>query len=802
MRNIFKILIPGLFLLSFFSLNGQEHYTPYDNIPGINKSYKPIYQSNYPDWAKRLYQTPINYKSIKKDFDAYMETHVGEKSAIIRYFKLWSRAIEPYTDKIGSIKIPDSALYYQNLKSAQLNGGKTIKSSSVYSSALTFLGPKETYWLNESNSSLAPGACPWQANVYSFDVAASDNNILYCGTETGFVNKTIDKGLSWKLLGQGYPFGGSVTAVAIHPTNPNIVYVASGNQVHKTTDGGITWIPLLAGVQFSADRIKIDPVNPMNIVAATSTGVFISKNGGASWSQPWSIQTWDVKYKPDDHTTIYAISMDQSNTFRFITSTDGGMTFVPVSNFPAYSNHSGALVAVTSANPNLIYVAMLCLEGGETVPYLVKGSFKDNSWTWVQTKKGEYSSVGGLGGFTTGQGYFDFVLEASPLDENLLYFGTCTLWKSADGGTNFTPVGGYQGNFSIHPDQQDIKLLPSGETWVATDGGMTLTTDNFVNTANYQARINGLIGSDMWGFDQGWNEDIIVGGRYHNGNTAMADFYQSKALRMGGAESPTGWVLPGKSRHVAFNDLGNGYILPKTAEGNPEGRFIFSKYPTMDSYGSRLGNIVYHPNYSGTLFLGEGTGVWKSADSGISYDLLFNFPDKVRYIQISYSNGNVMYADVDNFGLYRTSDGGKSWTHKSGLTADPGRMNWKGRMFFAISPYDENTIYACLQNDAWSSDISGVMRSVDGGSSWQNWSGSISGINKCLVIQPTKAGKDLVYLFTNSRNGKPAQAFVRNTDMTDWEPFITNYPVSMAVHLALPFFRDSKIRVSGSGGVW
>ena len=56
----------------------------------------------------------------------------------------------------------------------------------------------------------------------------------------------------------------------------------------------------------------------------------------------------------------------------------------------------------------------------------------------------------------------------------------------------------------------------------------------------------------MWGFDQGWNEDVIVGGRYHNGNTAIADFYQPKALRMGGAESPTGWVMKGKSKHVAF----------------------------------------------------------------------------------------------------------------------------------------------------------------------------------------------------------------------------------------------------------
>ena len=118
-------------------------------------------------------------------------------------------------------------------------------------------------------------------------------------------------------------------------------------------------------------------------------------------------------------------------------------------------------------------------------------------------------------------------------------------------------------------------MLSNGDSWVATDGGINLSTDNFMNVNNHTALNSGLIGSDMWGFDQGWNEDVIVGGRYHNGNTAIADFYGNKALRMGGGESPTGWLLKGKSRHAAFDDLGNGWILHRTAEGKPEGRFIF-----------------------------------------------------------------------------------------------------------------------------------------------------------------------------------------------------------------------------------
>ena len=148
----------------------------------------------------------------------------------------------------------------------------------------SFLGPKETYWLNESGSSVPPKSCPWQVNVYSFDVAESDHNTLYCGTETGFVNKTTDKGLNWELLAPGYFFGGAVTATVIDPTNPDIAFVAAGNQVHKTSDGGTTWIPMLeTDGLFHADRLKIDPSDPEKIIAAANNGVHISTDGGLSW---------------------------------------------------------------------------------------------------------------------------------------------------------------------------------------------------------------------------------------------------------------------------------------------------------------------------------------------------------------------------------------------------------------------------------------------------------------------------------------------------------------------------------------
>ena len=796
-------------LICFYTLSaaGQKQFTPYDEIPGIIRSYKPAYTDDFPGWAKMLYRPSVNYNDITLQFDAWMAKHPGEESAIIRYFKIWSRAVESYVLADGSIVLPDLEKYYQNLRNTQTrvlnpiafpstNAGHPITSPAT-NSDWTFLGPKETFWLNESGSSTAPGSCPWQANIYSFDVAASDNNIIYCGTETGFVNKTTDKGFHWVLQAPGYFFGGVVTAVAVNPLNSAEVYVAAGNQVHKSTNGGTTWIPLLtSGNLFYADRLRIDPTDPQKILAASSNGLFISTNGGSTWSQKWTSPVYDAEIKPNDNSQIFALTRT-TGKFSMIQSTDGGLTFQAISSFPStITESSGGLLAVTPSSPDMLLVILL---SANNTPYLVKGSQFGGSWSWNLQATGQTTAFP----MDNGQGYFDLVLDVSPVNANTILVGTTTLYKSINGGSSFTAVGGYSGNFSIHPDIQDIKMLSNGETWVSTDGGMNLTTDNFSSASNYFVRVNGLIGSDMWGFDQGWNEDIIVGGRYHNGNTTLADFYQPKALRMGGAESPTGWVLQGKSRHVAFNDLGNGWILPQTAAAKPQGRFIFSKYPNMDEYGGRRGNMVFHPNYYGQIFIGEGTGFWESTDMGVTFDLKYNFPDRVRYLQISYSNPDVLYADVVNRGLYKSSDGGSTWVLKPALTSAPyGNANWKGKLFFAVSPYNENVIYACLQNGTWSADIGKVYRSADGGDTWTDFTGSLLEYLKCIVIQPSGSGQDLVYLFTNAKNGNEARVYYRNEGMTDWAAFDNNYPAGTYVNLALPFFRDGKLRVAGNSGVW
>lgn len=313
----------------------------------------------------------------------------------------------------------------------------------------------------------------------------------------------------------------------------------------------------------------------------------------------------------------------------------------------------------------------------------------------------------------------------------------------------------------------------------------------------------------MWGFDQGWNEDIVVGGRYHNGNTAITDAYNNEALRMGGAESPTGWIIHGKSHQAVFSDINKSFStsIPTTIDEVVENKkYIFRKLPNMKSYGARRGNLLHHPNYHSVLYVGEGHGFWKSSDMGATWDFLQNFSGDVMFMEISHKNPNVIYADVEGKGLYRSEDGGESWTYKPSLTEEYGESAWAGRIHFVISPYNENTIYAIPQKKSESWDAK-VYKSTDGGTLWTDWSGSISTeeYSKCLVIQPTKIGDDLVYLFiTAQKNMADAigKVFYRRKGMTDWEEYNTNYPAGMTTIMALPFYRDSKIRVAGKGGIW
>ncbi len=789
-----------ILIISSFGINvaAQLQFTQYDYLPNVQKSLKPAYNDKMPNWGKMLYSFPINFDEINAMYSDSDEAKNNVKNALTRYFKIWRRSVQPFVNVEGKIILPDLDSYYINQKLQQESAGKKVKIETRNKvDEWNFVGPKQTFWLKEDNSPTVPLACPWQVNVYSLDVAAIDKNIIIAGTETGFLNKSIDNGLTWNFVAKEYPFGGGITSVAINPIDPNTILVSSGNQIHKSTDGGLTFVPKLGAARFSADVVKYNPNNPQQVAAASQEGLYISNDGGETWTRKWNFRTWDVEFHPTNSSVVYGLS-ESAGLFIFANSVNGGATFQQTNAFPVGKVAvSGGLLAVTPDNPDLVLAGLL--SEAET-PQILKGIFSNNAWQWATLATGKTTNLP----MDNWQGYFDFVLEISPINHDIIYTGTGTLYRSVNGGTSFTPIGGYDGIFPLHPDIQDLKVLNNGDVWVATDGGINYSTDNFSTLPNYRASVNGLMGSDFWGFDQGWNEDVIVGGRYHNGNTAITDFYQDKALRMGGAESPTGWVIQGKSRHVAFDDLGGGWILPKKAEEKFEGNFIFTKFPNMEEYGARRSNLVHHPNYSGTLYLGAGNTFWRSQDFGVNWEMMATFPKTVRYLQISHSNPDYIYIDVDENGLYKSVDGGITFVHKPAIISPPlGSSYWGGKHHFEISPYDPNKLYVCQQNGAWTADIGKVLMSNDGGDTWNDISSNISGSYlKSILVQPGADQSEVQYLFTITVGNLGSNVYFKKSGTTEWVSMANGYPVGTIVNIPKIFYRDSKIRVAGTSGVW
>jgi len=791
-------------LLSMPLIRAQSQYTPYDEIEGINAAYKPLYHENYPAWGKMLYQYPVNFNVINNEFER-TESEAESKeseSPVKRYFLLWRKVISNYADANGKITIPDEEANRKRRYESQLNSQQAQRAGQAGrtqgESRWSFIGPQTTLSNGNPTRTFITTKIQ-QTNIYTFDIASKDRKIMYAGSETGYVSKSVDEGVTWSLL-KDYNFFGSIEAIAIDPVQNNIVYAASGNgQIHKSENSGATWTPMLASpAAIHANRIRIND-NPANqLLVAAREGLFV-KNGTGPWVNKWSGSTiYDVRIQPDNPTTIFAVGKNSSNKFMVIVSTDSGATFRLMDGFPATIDaDSGAVMSMSAENTSVLYVLLL---SPNNTPLLYTGTLASHAWTWSLTNTGGENNPNFQ--MDNGQGYFDLVLEAHATNHRILYAGTTTLYVSRDAGNTFSVLGGYRGRFDTHPDFQWMKSLPKDSVWLSTDGGMSLSIDNFTTAEGFQPKIQGLMGSDFWGFDQGWNEDLIVGGRYHNGNTALADYYLNKSISLGGGESATGWVIHGRERHVAFDDIG-ALVLPKSTNSvMPKETFTFGKYPNMDGYGGRPSNLVSHPNYFNTIYVGQGNSLWLGTNYGADFSMLYTFPDKVRYFQVSLTHPNIMYLDVIGKGLHKTEDGGITWTPKPSITTSYGDNSWQGNLFFCISPKDPNVIYV-NKNFGYPAKI---YKSTDGGGTWTDWTGNLPSRTtaKHVMIQPDENGDDLVYvtLTSHSGNATNASVYYRRAAASSWVNFSDNLPIGLGINFAKPFYRDAKIRLGTNCGAW
>lgn len=807
MKDLLPIILT---CLSLVQLAGQRTDTAYANTPVAHYheffKYVPLIDANTPDWAVMMYEGDPNVYEIQAAYEAYFDVHTFKKSIHTQNYKHWLRTIyqNHYLTADGRLQIPS----YEQERADIDQHMSSREAESLTAGAWTALGPFETQAEGQNLT------VTWQSNIYTFDQSVDNPNVVYAGTETGGLFRSNDKGLNWISIGDDLILGG-IGSIKTDPSDANTIYVGQGRYLYKSTNGGNSWTEILNINGLNIRDIHINPTDANLVLLATQLGIYRSTNGGDSFTPILNGNCYDIEVKPNDHTVYYIAKENTTlNTTEVWKSTDAGLSFtartagwfVPT-NGTAASN-GGARLAVTAADPNYVYCALL----GSDVSYA-----QDNNWVGVykSTDAAESWSLpaGDPGGpynsshwclssfhptFAWGgsydQGFYNLGLAVSATDPEALLVGCLNLFKSEDGGASYEQWGGYGGGPGWqHPDIQEIEINGS-DVWVASDGGLNLYTADW---SSLDSRMKGINSSEYWGFDSGWNEDVLVGGRYHNGNGGYYENYPDGTfIRLGGAESPTGYVNPGNNRSVYHSDI-SAKRLPTSINGAVETVANLGLFPNQAVANESKSELVADPRCYNHLYMGVGNSLMKSEDGGVTFSNVNSFGSNnniITGIEIARNNPEVIYVAQRLSGaatIWKSTDGGDSWSNLMPSFSGSGG----GGIFISVDQANENILFAGLSNGG--SNSNKVFKSTNGGNSWTNLTtAALDGywVEDIMMQSGTSGG---VYLATN-RN-----IFYRNNSHADWQDFSDGAPAKMANMTLKPFYRDGKIRsATYNRGIW
>jgi photosystem II stability/assembly factor-like uncharacterized protein len=747
-----------------------------------------------PLWAKTMYTENPSIFEVDRLYREYYRNIPFQKSYHTQYYKRWRRKHLNYTDENGFIHEPVQADFNINELAYRK---KQIKTKS---SNWSIVGPITNYQEGGNQGS-------GQTNVYSVDQCLNSPSILYCGTEPGEVYKSTDEGQNCILVSKNEDFGSGVTALEVHESNPDIVFAGGNNGVFRSMNGGQTWLNVLPNINFGVNEILIHPVNDQIIFACTDKGLFRSTDGGTSWNILFSNKTYDIKANTADASILYVVRNNPTAIIcEFLKSTDFGSTWNIQSigwhsSTDAARNDGGARLAVTQANPNRIYAYLIGESKANDFGYIGVYRSDDGGSTWILPNSpagGPYTTEHvnlaiGWADWTYHQGFYNCAMMASPTNPDEILVGGLNLYKSTDGGSTFIPIAGYVGgDLNMHVDMQDFRII-GNTAWVSTDGGIYRSNDFF--NSNYEFRMSGVHGSDYWGFGSGWNEDVQVGGLYHNGNLAFHENYgQGNFLELGGGEAPTGYVNTGNNRKTYFSDI-SGKIIPINLN-DPIANSSFGMSPNESYWAAESSEMEFHPNCYSIAYIGKDNSIWKTTDAGASFNLICTFGtninNQVKYIEVSSSDPNVIYLNQQpssgsNGTLWKTNDGGLTWTQ---LNKPSGNSR---RMLLSLNPENENELWLAYPDG---SNGFKVYKTTNSGQTWENWTSSIFN-NESIQAISTIAGTDGgIYVATN-------RAVYYRNNQNQFQLDNSGLPLFTSGNILKPFYRDGKIRLATYGkGIW
>jgi photosystem II stability/assembly factor-like uncharacterized protein len=758
-----------------------------------------------PAWALRMYSGDPDFWGIVDAREAAMKGQPYVKDIHERNFKHWLIHVEHLVNEEGRIEPVDEWALRQWERHRETQGTPSLGRSMPMDTEAVWhpKGPMETY--NKESEGGIPVS--WQCNVYCFDQSVSNPDICVAGVEAGDLFKSTDRGLSWQAVTEGVPGIRTVRAVKIAPSDPTRIYFEANQWLYASEDGGSTWA-MLHNLGEHATQIAVHPTDPDMVLVSAWNGLHRSEDGGVTWNTVFSGTTWDVAFHPSQPQVVYALRYGQAlNRCEMHRSDDGGQTFVLkdegffVPSDPTNASADGGRLGVTPADEDRVYVALIGRGKAEDTGWigLYQSLDRGDSWANLNGQDGapydpvDHPSVanGNLNGTGIYQGFYDFDLAVSHNDPDKAWVGVTALSATYDGGATWQRIGAYSASTYdigwIHPDIQDLSVV-GDDIWVATDGGLNFSQDEL---ATHESRKRGIYNSTFWGFGQGWNQDLQVGGRYHNGNMAYVSTYDlGHTMRLGGAEAPTGYVHPlngnGLSSH--FSDI-TDVVVPSTLVGPTLSQANLSMYPNESYVDFRNSELVVHPVYGDHMVLGSGGSLYRTTDGGNQWEVWMDWGGawSVYEIEQGMSDPNRWYVVArsgSSCKLFRTTNNGQTWGQlTSGLPA-----NW-GSMEIALNPGNINDIWAMQAGG------SGLYRSTTGGTSWESMSESMWAGESLREILPL--GETGVVVLSDQG------VYAYKNETQEWLDMSAGIPATWAPLEGAVHYATGTIRIADKGkGIW
>jgi photosystem II stability/assembly factor-like uncharacterized protein len=492
---------------------------------------------------------------------------------------------------------------------------------------------------------------------------------------------------------------GRVKALAVHPTNPDIVYAASASGgVWKTEDGGQSWYSLWNDqLSLTLGGIAIAPSNPNRIYAGTGEGVipntygaahnypgaglYVSTDSGASWGLQTALnnrRTTRVMVDPSDELRVYV-----SGWSGLERSTDGGITWTTlrtgvVSDFVLDSNNSNTIYCCVhtdgvykstdgGANWTLLNNAPtstglrwpridICQGGTYGSNFLVLKNSAANAVAYTTTDGGSTWSLIPGWSWSHFSGWCDLIAVA-PDNENYMLAGGVSLHVTTNGDTSWSVVAG------MHADEHRAIYAPSNPdiVYVCDDGGVYRSTNKGVTFSKVS---HGLVITQF--YDVGsWDpiSNVVGGGAQDQGTNVTTGGLTWKKIY----EADGGYLVIDPTDPRTMYSESQSTNIRKTTDG---GQTWISKTGGLTSTSQWVGVIVMDPNNNQVLYTG-GRRIFKNTDSlttnwvAVSQDFGFD----VNSIAVAPSDSNRVYAGTGNFynrtgqgRVFRTDDGGATTT--------------------------------------------------------------------------------------------------------------------------------------------